>query len=232
MKPVLGVLGGMGPQASARFYELLIQKSIEIFHVEMNEDFPHVLLDNIPVPDLVLSDQDRERAVVLVEQEISRLVSAGALVLAMPCNTMHLFLPRFRLGCDVLFLSMVEAVVEKVVQSSQKHVALLGSLTTMRSDLYIHPLQANGVEVLLPHHDEQMFIGALIHKVIAGQIQPHDVEQLDSIITSLQNRGAESVLLGCTELPLLAKNLDISVPVYDSLDILVSSCCAYIYSYK
>ncbi len=227
---ILGVLGGMGPQASIRFYELLIQISIEKYGVKSNADFPHILLNNIPVPDLVVSQDDEEKGVCMVEEEARRLARAGATVLAMPCNTMHLYAERYKRAAGLPLLSIIEAVLEHVRQDGCKRIALLGSVTTMRSNLYTHPLRESGIDVFLPSENEQQQLGSIIHAVIAGRASQTEEDALHAIVTHLANAGCEAVILGCTELPLVATYISLPLPVYDSLKILALRCCKYLFT--
>lgn len=230
MKPILGILGGMGPLASSRFYELFIQISVERFSVTKNVDFPHLLLDSIPVPDLVRSQDDAEVAVQMIEEEAQRLVRAGAMLLAMTCNTMHLYEDRIREAVDVPFLSMIAAVTECVRNDGRKRIGLLGSMTTMQSTLYRSPLERSGIEVLVPADSGQEKLGTLIHAVIAGHVGESERKQLRTQINALMSRGCDAVILGCTELPLLIRQKDVSIPLYDSLQILAGRCAEECFS--
>ncbi len=225
---ILGVLGGMGPQASIHFYDLLIRISIKKYGVQKNADFPHILIDNIPVPDLVKSKEDENKTVAIVEEEARRLGRAGAEVLAMPCNTMHLYVERFQQASSLPFISMIDAVLKKVETDKIKKVGLLGSMTTMKSTLYTNPLRKKGIEIVLPDEQNQKIIGDLIHTVIASEHGDTERIALKKIIQQLKKDGAEGIILGCTELPLLAKDIQSDVPLYDSLTILAEECCAAI----
>jgi len=113
MKNILGVLGGMGPQATVRFYDLAIEKSRAMGACK-NCDFPHMVISNAPVPDFISGRKDEEVAVGMIEQEIVRLENAGADFLVITCNTMHLHMERFRAKGSVPILSMIDAVVDKI----------------------------------------------------------------------------------------------------------------------
>lgn len=229
---ILGILGGMGPQASIRFYELITQIAIEKFGISKNADIPHLLLDSIPVPDLVKSKKDEEETVAIVEREAARLAGAGATAFAMPCNTMHLYASRFQASAGIPFLSMVEAVVSQVKADQRKLVGLIGTITTMQSGLYRAPLEKTGVHVLLPTAEEQEEIANIIHNVIGKGVDNEQRHTLHRILDRLAERGAEAIILGCTELPLVACTIDTTIPLYDSLRLLAQECCTYCLSKK
>ncbi len=90
-KHILGVLGGMGPQASVRFYDVIIQTSINTYNIQKSADFPHLLINNIPVPDLVKSKEDEEKTLEIVSTKLSALrrqVQQFSQCLAIPCTCM------------------------------------------------------------------------------------------------------------------------------------------------
>lgn len=217
----IGILGGMGPQASVRFYDLLIRKSKERGAVH-NDDYPHILLSSLPVPDLITSKDAEEDAVIMVEEEARRLAAAGAEFLVMPCNTMHLYLDRYRKASGLGFVSMVDAVADRVASERRSNVAVLGSLTTMRSGLYEYPLGARGVNTISLPWEEQSAVAAVILSVIAGQAGSSQRSILRACIECLAKKGAEAVVLGCTELPLLLP-MQTPIPLYDSLEVLADA---------
>lgn len=227
MRKLLGILGGMGPQATVRFYDLVVRESIQRAKGPMrNADFPHMLINNIPVPDLVKSTDDEEQTVRMIEAETRRLADAGCTHLAMPCNTMHLYADRIRRASGGLpFISMIDAVVERLSRDKVRSVALLGSLTTMKSALYTEPLSAAGIRVDIPDATDRETIGELIHAAIAGKIEQAHSRAFRDIVKRLGAK-ADAVLLGCTELPILAEKCCIpeSVRIVDSPAILARAC--------
>lgn len=227
---ILGVLGGMGPQASVHFYDLLIRTSIKKYGVRKNADFPHILIDNIPVPDLVKSKEDEERTVAIVEEEAQRLKKAGADFLALPCNTMHLYVDRIQQAANLPFISMIEAVVGSVEADGRKKIGLLGSVTTMKSRLYSDLLERKGIKMILPDEETQEVIGSVIHAVIASEYGEAERYSLGEAIEQLASQGAEGVILGCTELPIVADEIQMQTPIYNSLQILAEECCAKIFA--
>jgi aspartate racemase len=226
----LGILGGMGPEAGLRFCDLLLQKAVADHGATKNADFPHFLLNSLPVPDLIENRDDEEKTVAMVEKGARDLRLAGADVLVMTCNTMHLFADRFQKASGLPFPSVIDAVVTSVKRDHRKKVGILGSLTTMRSRLYVDPLTRLGIEPIQPMLTEQERLVASIQRVIARQATDDDRATASEIIQSLQKRGADAVILGCTELPFIVCPEDQSLPIYDSIEILAERSCDAIYS--
>jgi len=229
----MGVLGGMGPQASIRFYELAIKAS-QARGASKNSEFPHMLISNLPVPDFISDRVCEERSIAMVEQEAVRLEKAGADFLVISCNTMHLHLERFSRKVDIPFVSMVDAVVDRINVDQRGYVGVLGSPTTIRSKLYHRPLVDAGIqEVIAPSMPEQDRLGELIKCVIAGTISWHSEELLLSIARGVVKRGATAIVLGCTELPLVASKAKEELrdtKWYDSLEILANTAIEQVYS--
>lgn len=231
MKKILGVLGGMGPQASIRFYDLLIKASMEFHKAKKNSDYPHILLSNLPVPDLIRSKRAQKKTIDMAKKEVHLLEKAGAELLVMSCNTMHLYLPNIHSGDSSHFLSIVDAVLKRVQKRKHRIVGLLGTKTTLHSKMYTGPLESNGIEVLLPNKKDESLIVRIIYAVIAGTFSAKDKESLNKVIEKFQQKGATAVILGCTELPLVL--LDQKVPgveIIDSLKILAEEAMDQVYA--
>lgn len=224
-----GILGGMGPYASMTFYHSVIEISALRHGAVRNADYPHLLISNLPVPDLIASRESEDMAVKMVEEEIRRLALAGADFLVLACNTMHLFLDRFRRVSSIPFLSMVDAVIASVVRDGYSTVGILGSATSLQSDLYSRPLADAGVRCVIPSLAEQELLSALIAENIAGNRNRQDERAVYAIVDRLRTQGAEALILGCTELPLIVAREHCSLPVYDSLRLLAETTCREIY---
>ncbi len=214
----LGILGGMGPSASLDFYRTLIEYS----GAQQNHEFPHLLLSNLPVPDFIDDRSREEEAVCMVKKEAKALERAGADELVIICNTMHLYLDRFQSAVDIPFVSMIDTVV-KHVHSYSKSVGLLASPTTIASKLYQEPLHNRGVEVLVPTAKEQKMVTQSIYRTIANTQTTEDVKNIQSIADRMLKDGAEGIILGCTELPVLMRYVQGSIPFFASTDLLAHS---------
>lgn len=232
MKNAVGVLGGMGPQASIRFYNDVIEISIKSYNVKTNGEFPHILLDNIPVPDLVKDRKSQEMTVSLVSKEATKLKKAGAKFIVMPCNTMHLYAKEIKSHAKIKFVSMIDSVVEKVQKDKVTTVGILGTQTTISSGLYANVLEKKGIKVIIADEKDNKVIANIIHKVIAGKETSQDRAKFQAIAKKLQKKGAEAVILGCTELPLLLSNKKSAIKFYDSPRILAEKVCEKIYVKK
>lgn len=224
-KKILGVLGGMGPQASARFYNLVIEEARKR-GATRNEDYPHLLIDNIPVPDFISDAARQDDALLMMEQELLRLEGAGVALMGIACNTMHLHIERFRNTIRVPIISMVDEVIKRVKRDQRTCVGVLGTPTTIATGLYSRPLVEAGLEVRLPSSASQCETETIIRDVIAGRDFSELQEKLCRIALELVEQGVDAIVLGCTELPLVAGSAREKVRQvlwYDSLEILTEA---------
>lgn len=213
------ILGGMGPQASHRLHQLLLEKSLS-FHRGQPDEFPAILHASMPVPDIIASSDKYESAVGLVTATCEQLPLNQAGAIGMACNTAHLMVDRLPLA-DTAFISMIDAVVARVDSNGRKRVGLLASPRTIRMNLYSSAFASKGIESVIPDEQEQRELHDIIAAVIAGGDVAGLRDRLNTVVDSLQARGADCVLLGCTELPLVG--IDTSLPVIDSLDVLADA---------
>ncbi len=226
----IGVLGGMGPQASLKFYERVLFHSQSSYCAFANADFPHLIISNLPVPDLISDNGAQNIAVDMVTCEAKALQNAGADILTLVCNTMHLFLSEYTKDVSIPFLSIIDSVAEQIVNDKKHKVGILGSNTLLESGIYQETLGKNGIMSLIPSVSERKILSQVIMSIIAGTITEEQKRFLNQLVDQLVASGAEGIVLGCTELPLVLNNHMFSVLLYDSLDILARKVCAIAYS--
>lgn len=225
----LGIIGGMGPQASIRFLELVIRRSIDSFGATNNDQFPRILLSSLPAPDII-ENRDREQlARDMITQEAVRLQCGGADFLVMTCNTMHILCDSFINVVSIPFFSIIDTVVDAVKERGIQTVGLLGSETTMTSDLYTGPLTRAGINTIIPSPEGRRRTVNCILQTIAGNNTAQTTLDLVSVIEELRLAGAQAVILGCTELPLLVQQAQSPLPVFDSLALLADKSCDKIF---
>lgn len=217
-KPIV-IIGGMGPEASAYLYSLLIKQSIDEFKAVNNEDFPEILLYSIPVPDFISNNKNRQKALRMLKERTIELNKINPLCIAIACNTAHSLLSGLQAVSEAPFASMIDGVVNSVKKERFTTLGLLGTPSTIRSGLYQNALAKINANVIIPTNKQIAELDMIIRNIIAGKNKREDVILLKNISDSLIKKGAESILLGCTELPLLFPK-KYKVRVYSSLEIL------------
>jgi aspartate racemase len=209
----------MGPEATASFYERLI----ELTPARRDQDHLHVIIAADPsVPDRTAAFlRDGESPLSAMRRGISLLVDAGADLIAIPCNTAHIWIDELREGVDVPILDMIE-VTARAAAAALPHgaqVAVLATVGMIESDLYGRALAALGLNARYPSPAEQEKVTNGIVGVKAGTHREAR-ELLQDVGHRLVADGVDGIILGCTEIPLVFETEAVGVPVFDSLSLL------------
>lgn len=224
----IGIIGGMGPQASSYLYDLLIKKAIRDFGVEKNEDFPDIILFSVSVPDFISNKENQKRALEILKQKVHDANKLNISCLSIACNTAHLLLPQLQSETTIPFISMIDVVVEQIRKDKILKVGLLGSPATMQSGLYQDKFAKQDIETILPSKSQIPLIERAIRNVIGGKKEKKDEDNLKKIAFSLVDKGAEGIVLGCTELPLAFPKV-FDVPIFNSVEILADAFLDHFY---
>lgn len=230
---IIGILWGMWPYASLRAYRLLLDLS-EVYRVwGKNHEFPHIILDNIPVAALIDPDIWPWETISQVRYEYIRLKNAWVNIFLMACNTMHLYSHEIY-GRDIsswdMIISLIDEMQDYIRTLWHKKVGLLWSERTLESGLYEVWFLPMGVEIVISSPEKRMRINTIIDTVIAWMaIQKNDIEFLQILIRDYQIAGCESVILGCTELPIACQSIDADIPLLDPLEIALRKVCERYY---
>ena len=213
----IGVVGGMGPNTSIQFYDMIVKLFQEEKDAEQNYQFPEMMIHNVPCPDPIEGIVGEE-LLPYVTGSCQRLERAGMDFIAIPCNTAHLFIEEARAEVNIPILSIVEETMKVVVEKGMKNVLLLGAITTIKTGLYEAHAAEAGVSLILPTEEEMKESMAIIVEVCAGRVD----EALHSRLNNqmLRYPEAEAVILGCTELPLAVDSVSAPKPFFDTLEIL------------
>lgn len=217
-KQIIGILGGMGPQASAYLLKMIIDLSVDKFGSE-NDDFPEVLLDSIPVPDFISNNSGKRESLRMLKDRVKFLNIINPSCLVIACNTAHIFLNDLQKVSKAPFVSMIEEVINEVVMVKLKRVGILGTPMTIKSRLYQRALSKFNIECIEPKKNELKILEKIIRNVIANSPDNNDKGVLLSVANNLRRRGVQGIVLGCTELPLVFPKRYI-LPIYNSVEIL------------
>lgn len=228
-KQPIVVIGGMGPQASCALYQLLIDQAVQQHGVVDNEDFPHIVLQSLSVPDFIGSQDRQAEAKAIMRQAAKTAVQARPSVVGMACNTAHLFAGDMLAGLELPFVSLIDTVADQVSEQGLQRVGLLASPTTIKTGLYETALQARAIDCLLPSLSQQIDLELVIRAVIAGTAGVAEASQLRLMADDLIAQGSEGIVLGCTELPLIFPKQGMTVPVFDCLELLATKLLVQYY---
>lgn len=217
-KKTICILGGMGPQASAKMVEVLINMAASKFGVKNCEDFPEIILFSLPVPDFIAGQENLSQALAMLKEKIKIMNNMNVTLAAMACNTAHMMLNELQSISRVPFLSMIDLVAEAVGRQKLNKVGVLAGPNTIKSGLFKRALQKRRIAIVVPDEKQENEIEEIIRKVIAGKAGDKDSQRLVVIAKAMEGCGAEGIILGCTELPLIFP-MTFSLPVFDSIKI-------------
>ena len=219
MKPItLGILGGLGPASGVYFAQMLIE------HTSAASDQEHLnflLSSRADTPDrteYILGRTERDPSPIMIE-EVKRLAAAGADAIAIPCNTAHYFYDRVATATDVPILNIIDETVDFCRFSGAKTIGVLATEGTVLSGAYEKALTQAGLRSLTCTEEQQREVSRLIYDEIKCGKEPN-LSPLVEIIKDLLARGADTIVLGCTELSLVKPDLPKHLPLVDSLEVL------------
>ncbi len=232
--PLIWVLWGMWPYASLRCYELILKESIKYSNWRKNSDFPHIIIDNIPVKELTSSEESLKETVFYVKNEYERLKNNWANIFIMACNTMHLYYNEiFEDENNIINLSLINETVNKIKQDFFETVGILWTINTVKSWLYTTALEKKWI-LWVNIEDESILgdINNIIKKIIwwVTILNDDEINTLTSSVAILQEKWAKSIILGCTELPIAFKHIDVDIKLYDPMIIAIRKALEYYYN--
>jgi aspartate racemase len=216
MHKKIGILGGMSPESTVEYYQYITHAYTERFG---DYGYPEVIIYSVsfqPYVDWPL--QDRWDLVAQgLSEAAQKLEAAGADFIVIATNTMHLVFDQVQASVSVPMLSLLDAVGEAILARGMKTVGLLGTKFAMEKGFYQDALARRGVTVLVPDADDREYVNTVIYdELVAGQIRDESRAGFVAIINKLAEHGAEGVILGCTEIPLLVSEADAGMPLFDT----------------
>ena len=216
----LGILGGMGPEASVRFLELVIRNT------EASGDMEHVpavLYSRPQIPDRQAAIlHGGESPIPWLTEGIAALEAAGAEILVMPCVTAHHFWPQVAARTRLPFVHILEEALRELRETRPdiKTVGLLATTGTLMSRVVHAVFEPAGLRILKPSDEEQAQVMAAIFGkdgIKAGTVQGSPREIVRAVAGRLIEAGAGAVMAGCTEIPLVLRDDDLSVPFIEPM---------------
>ena len=213
----IGVLGGMGPEASATFYLSLIKLFQTELKARHNFEYPEMMIHNIPSPDNVEAGVDDELKDYLLNS-VELLEKSGMQLLAIPCNSAHVHIEAVTAASKVTVMNILEETAHAVSRAKINRVLLLGTETTLKKGIYVPHLEQRNIEVVVPSPDHQEVVTHSIMAVCDGTNDGITKRQVLDVIKSYPN--IEGVVLGCTEIPFIVNQQDMELPCFDTLQIL------------
>jgi aspartate racemase len=227
----VGIIGGMGPQATIDLYQKIVQAT----PAESDQDHLHVIIDSFPqIPDrtkALLYDGEDPSPYLIASAK--RLINAGAECIVIPCNTCHAFLPYIEDKIDVPILNMIKAT-SNFISTEYSEVCKIGLLATsgtIRTGLYQNIFKENNQQILTPNArtQEKLVMNAIYGKdgIKAGNLSEEPRKLLVSAAEELILKGAQVIVGGCTEIPLVLFSNHLTIPFVDPTMILAQNAVSF-----
>ncbi len=224
-KKIVGVLGGMGPESTAIFYQELIVQCQKQYGAQYDEDYPEIFIYNLPIPDVVEGLKKPGETLKVLVKGAKKLESIGVDFIVMPCNTANYFYDGVKKELSIPFLSIVEETAKKVKSRSYGKVGLLATETTITCKIYEKDFDNYGIKLVIPN--EQKAVNNIILNILAGKKLKNDKKELKRIIGKLKNGGADAIILGCTDIPVLLKKNGVGIEIFDTVEVLAEATIKY-----
>ena len=212
----IGLIGGMSWESTITYYRIINEEvknrlgglhsaKIVLYSVEFDEI------------EKCQSNGEWEKSGDILGNAAKAVEAAGADFLLICTNTMHKVAPQIASMIDIPIIHIADATADELEKNSTRSIGLLGTKYTMTQDFYKQRLIDRGIRVLIPDEGDIETVNTVIFdELCVGKISDVSREKLKEIITKLKCKGAEGVILGCTEIGLLIHQSDVDIPVFDT----------------
>jgi len=212
----IGLIGGMSWESSLEYYRIInetVKEKLGGLHsarsIMYSVDFEEIE---------TLQYQDNwDEATKLMIDAAQRLERAGADFVIICTNTMHKMADDVQNAIKIPLLHIADVTAEKIKEQGLQKVGLLGTKFTMEQDFYKGRLKTYGIDVIIPDEAQRQAVHDIIYNELClGMVKEESKKRFREIIENLVSRGAEGIILGCTEIPLLVKQEDYDIPLFDT----------------
>ena len=226
----IGLIGGMSWESTVTYYKIInetVKERLGGLHsakcILYSVDFQEI--------EECQANGNWEKSGEILGEAAYNLEKAGADFIVICTNTMHKVVNQIKEKISIPILHIAEMTAEKILEKGLKNIALLGTKYTMEQDFYKSKLIEKGINVIIPDKNDIEIINEVIYdEICLGIINSNSKKKFLEIVDKLRNKGAEGIILGCTEIGLLIKNEDTDVPLFDTA--IIHAEQAAIYSIK
>lgn len=220
----LGILGGVGPLATAYFMEMIIKMT----DADRDQDHISMIVTNHPsIPDRTdyIFDKSKPNPLPVMIEDAKKLENAGSDYIVIPCNTAHFFYDEIQKCVKIPVLNIIEETVKyaKNTFKDTKQIGILGTKGTLASGSYRKVCEKYNIKYAQPDENAQNELMEIIYGQIKAGKKP-DFEGFMRIVEGMKNDGCDAVILGCTELSVIKHDFDINrKDIIDSMEVLAKS---------
>lgn len=230
-KKTIGILGGMGPAASAHLYQRLIELAQRKYGANQDCTFPAMIMYSLPLTEWNTTGfLNLESVKQQLISGVRKLESAGSDFIILGCNTVHHFFANMQRAVRIPIVNMIEETALRAKYGQYSRVVVLATKSSMELGIYTKSLEKHGISVVDLTQNQQSAVTEVIGHIEAGILSKFDTAVLQRIIADTTRRGAQAIILGCTELPLVIKQENVKIPLLNSTDILADAAIDYSYA--
>ena len=215
----IGMIGGTGWPSTLDYYRIINQETNKRLG-GLNSAMIILSSFNYAEIDRLNKLEDHAGVYKLVLEASNKLKKASVDFLILCANTLHQYADDLENEIGLKILHVADATAEEIKKTGLSKIGLLGTRFTMEMDFYTKRLSQFGIESLVPEKSDRNFIhNAIMDELLKEEFKPDTKKKFLSIISELQEKGAGGIVLGCTEIPLLIKQQDTNLPVFNTLEI-------------
>lgn len=213
----IGILGGTGWVSTAAYYSLLNQ----IVNKRTNgQHFARCIIYSVNFTELMELKTNPAAMVKYLKNIADKLALAGAECLLLGANTLHMYASELTPIINIPLIHIAQATAEAVKTAGMNKVGLLGTRLTMEKNFYKAILKGNGIEAIIPEEEDRAFIDhSILQDFFYETFKDETRQQYLTIIEKLRSRGAEGIILGCTEIPLLLQQQHTDILLFNTTEI-------------
>jgi aspartate racemase len=215
----IGILGGLSPESTTVYYDIIIR---EYYKRAGDERYPEILIYSVDFDRYTqwFVDGRWEEAGRDMAEIFEKMRAVGVDFGLIAANTPHRSLEYVLRGTELPILSIIDVTADAVLETGIKTVGLLGTRFTMQEDFYKSGLSERGLGVIIPEEDEMIEVHRVIYEeLVKNVVLDESRDRYIQIIENLSHRGAEGIILGCTEIPLLIREGDVGLPLFNTTEI-------------
>jgi aspartate racemase len=215
----IGLIGGITPQSTIMYYQVLNDLAAQAYG---GIHSCKVIINSLDFGEIseLQSQGDWDKLDKIMQDAALRLEKSGANLIVICANTMHLCVEAIKRVAAIPVIHIAAATAKSIVDKDIIKVALLGTKYTMEKPFFKEVLETFGIEAIIPDESDRDIIHKVIYEELSkGLLLEASKNTCLKIIKRLIDRGADGIILGCTEIPLLIKQDDVSVPVFDTTTI-------------
>jgi aspartate racemase len=212
----LGLVGGTGWVSTIDYYRLINQRINEVLG---GHEFARCILYSLNFGDIVACNDrnDTEGIYALIKDATEKVIQGEAEGIVLCANTLHKYADRLQKVINVPIVHIAESTAQEINKKNLTIVGLLGTKYTMEEDFYTSKLEAANIRTIVPEKEDREFINATIYSELLKEIfKDESKKRFLEIMIQLQQRGAKGIILACTEIPLIIKDDDFHLPLFNT----------------